>query len=83
MKIAPESARSFANGDVSIKTDDYVKGEPAFAYYKKTKAGYSLEKLCFTGRAVSGYNYAKVNNPAFIPAKQFDKARAKAKKKTA
>jgi len=79
IKNAPESARTFANGDISVKADEYVKGQPMFAYYKKTKAGYSIEKLCFTGRAASGYNHAKMNNPNFVPAKQFDKAKLKAK----
>lgn len=80
MKNAPESARVFENGDISVKRDEYVKGQPMFAYYKPTKAGFSLEKLCFTGRAASGYNHAKVNNPNFVPSSQFEKAKITAKK---
>ena len=74
---APVSARSFDNGDISVKADEYVKGHPMFAYYKQTA------KLCWTGRAASGYNHAKVNNPDFVPAKAFDTAKVKAKAKSA
>ena len=79
MKTAPESARVFENGDISVKADEYVKGQPMFAYYGKTKSGFKLEKLCYYGRAASGYNHAKVNNPDFVPAKAFDKAKLKVK----
>ena len=80
MKTAPESARVFANGDISVvREGGYVKGEPMFGYYKKTPKGYSFEKPCFTGRAASGYNHAKMNNPDFVPYKAFEKAKSKAK----
>jgi hypothetical protein len=79
MKSAPVNARSFANGDISVKRDGYVKGEPMFAYYKKTAKGYSLEKYCYTGREAGSYNWQKVNNPNFVPHSQWKKQFVKKK----
>lgn len=77
MKTAPATARTFENGDVSVKADEYVKGQPMFGYYKPTKNGFALEKLCFSGRAASSYNWAKCNNPNFVPSSKFEKVKPK------
>lgn len=78
IKTVPATARTFENGDISVKRDEYVKGEPMFGYYKPTKTGFSLEKLCFSGRAASSYNWAKCNNPDFVASAKFEKAKVKA-----
>ena len=82
IKELPSTAKLFENGDACIKRDEYVKGVEQFAYYHPTPAGFALEGKFWRGHAVSTYNHAKVNDPAFVPQKEFlaNKAKAKAKK---
>lgn len=77
----PESARKFENGDVCLKRDEYVKGEPMFGYYNKTDAGYNLERTFWKGAHATRYNWVK-NQPDF-KAKTEAKPKPKAKKKVA
>ena len=77
----PETARKFENGDVCLKADEYVKGQPVFGYYRPTAKGYSLEKTCWTSKEASRYNWVKQNNPNFVPHSKYEASKAEPKVK--
>ena len=66
IKSIPATAKKFENGDVCIKRDEYVKGEPMFGYYRPTTKGFVLEKLIWKGIHAARYNWAK-QQPGFDP----------------
>ncbi len=63
---ANKEAFKFANGDISVTVPETVKGQPSFGYYTPTTKGFTFVNACWSGKQARQYNWAKVNNPAFV-----------------
>ena len=80
LKNVPADAKKFPNGDILVKLEEYTlkqgKRQEQFGYYKPTKTGFALEKLCWRANVANQYNWAK-NQPGFKPGGKSKKAAAK------
>ncbi len=76
IKTAPEGCRTFENGDLCVKLEEYTPKIPNFGYYSKTTTGFKLEKELWKGRQAGQYNWAK-QQPGFNPKGKPAKVKAK------